>query len=301
MVKSMYAAVAGLRTHQSRMDVISNNIANVNTWGYKSRSANFEDAMYQNVINSTGGNLANGTGGVNSSQLGYGVNMGSISTNFTTGSRGYTGQPLDCMIDGPAFFIVGGYNGGLPVGLDKVAESGLSLSRVGMFGWDNTGQFVDNAGNYVYGFKPIYDADDKLTGFDETQLVQLNMADPKDPTKLLDIKQTSIQADGTIVGVDQDNKPITLGKLAVATVGNPNGLEQGAGYLYQVGANAGAINVSGPTKTTGETISNYLEMSNVDLAMDISTMITTQRGYQANSKIITVTDQMLEELVNMKR
>lgn len=300
MVKSMYAAVAGLRTHQSRMDVISNNIANVNTWGYKSRSANFEDAMYQNVINSTGGNTNGGRGGVNSSQLGYGVNMGSISTNFTTGSRGYTGQPMDCMINGPAFFIVGGYN---KDGIDptQVAKSGLSLSRVGMLGWDNTGHLVDNAGNYVYGYQATTDADGNVTYGTELVPLSFEKQPATIPPVLLDIKQTSIKADGTIVGIDQDNKPITLGKLAVATVGNPGGLEQGSGYLYQVGENAGAINVSGPTKTTGEVISNYLEMSNVDLAMDISTMITTQRGYQANSKIITVTDQMLEELVNMKR
>ena len=87
MVKSMTAAIAGLKSHQTKMDVLGNNIANVNTWGYKSRTTNFQDAMYTNQISGSGGNDSiNGTGGVNTSQLGYGTTVSSISTNFTTGT-----------------------------------------------------------------------------------------------------------------------------------------------------------------------------------------------------------------------
>lgn len=294
MVKSMYAAIAGLRSHQSKMDVISNNIANVNTWGYKSRSANFQDAMYQNVINSTAGNAtAGGTGGQNSSQLGYGVNVGSITTNFTTGSWGFTGDPLNCMINGNGFFIVGPMIADPTAGIasNNFATSGLSLSRVGIFSVDNNGYLIDDGRNYVYGFTQNTD------GTLNTDVLK-PLKIPNDATgQQYKIQTYKIGTDGTITGITFDKEQITIGKLALAAVENPNGLEQSAGYLYSAGPNAGQI-----TAVEGDYfLSNYLEMSNVELASDMASMITTQRGYQANSKIITVTDEMLEQLVNMKR
>lgn len=301
MVKSMYAAVAGLKAHQSKMDVISNNIANVNTWGYKSRSTNFQDAMYQNTINGSGGNAANGgTGGMNPSQLGFGATVSSVSTNFTTGSRGYTGNPLDCMINGPGFFIVGtmnaaGYNN------NGLAASGLSLSKVGIFGPDNNGYLTDNQGNYVYGYAPNTATADDPDDLVETKLVPIQIPIDPDTGERYKIQTWKIGTDGTVVGVDENSKPVTIGKIAVASVENPNGLEQKEGYLYEIGPNAGTVLGMPTTDATGAILGNYLEMSNVDLAQDMSYMITTQRGYQANTKIITVTDQMLEELVNMKR
>ena len=99
MVRSMIAGVAGLKTHQSKLDVIGNNIANVNTWGFKSGSFNFSDSMYSTSINGSGGNdLAGGSGGRNASQVGYGVTTGSITTSFTTGAPAPSANPLDCMI-----------------------------------------------------------------------------------------------------------------------------------------------------------------------------------------------------------
>ena len=95
---------------------------------------------------------------------------------------------------------------------------------------------------------------------------------------------------------------IAIGQLALITVENPNGLEKTNGYYYDIGPNAGTIeHIKANGGAAGKIRGNYLEMANVDLANEFSQMITTQRGYQANSKIITVTDQMLEELVNMKR
>ncbi len=303
MVKSMYAAIAGLRSHQNKMDVISNNIANVNTWGYKSRTANFQDAMYQNLTNSTGGNTeTGGTGGVNSSQLGFGVNMGSISTNFTTGSWGYTGDSMNCMIDGTGFFIVGGMTGntvdgepGIPA--NALADNNMSLSRVGIFTVDNNGYLVDNSGNYIYGFQQN---DDGTWNTDTLRPIQI----PTDEAtgERYNIASYKIGTDGVISAITKDSQKITIGQIAVASVENPNGLEQTAGYLYNIGDNAGqVVGVQTVSTTTGSILSNYLEMSNVDLATEMANMITTQRGYQANTKIITVTDEMLEQLVSMKR
>ena len=307
MVKSMFAAIAGLKTHQSKMDVISNNIANVNTWGYKTRSANFADAMYQNSIQGKGGNnAAGGSGGMNTSQVGFGVNMGSISTDFTTGSWSPTGNGLHCMINGPSFFIVGPMQqGAAGVQSTGLKESGLSLSRVGIFSVDNNGYLVDDQGNYVYGYRSTNPTANPQDTDKELRPIRV----PKDKNTIDDtdgervkLQSYTIGQDGTIVGVDEAGTPYTLGKIAVASVENPNGLEQSQGYLYDIGANAGTVvAVQAGNDAVGKVLSGYLEMANVDLASEIASMITTQRGYQANSKIITVTDEMLEQLVNMKR
>lgn len=308
MVKSMFAAVAGLRTHQAKMDGIGNNIANVNTWGYKTRTTNFQDAMYQNTRTGSGGNMiAGGTGGINSSQLGFGVNVGSISTNFTTGSWNPTGEGLDCMINGTGFFIVGPMIADEAAGVPNtgIANAGLSLSKVGIFRPDNNGYLTDNQGNYVYGYgTKTVDGKEEV---DPTVLKPLRI--PADPAyngtaeegKRYRIESYKIGADGVIVGTDDKSVPHVIGQIAVASVENPNGLEQQTGYLYRIGNNAGSVLGMQTTKATGDILSGYLEMSNVDLAREMSEMITTQRGFQANSKIITVTDEMLEQLVNIKR
>lgn len=304
MVKSMNAAIAGLKSHQTKMDVLSNNIANVNTWGFKSRTTNFQDALYSNSISGSAGKMENGKlGGINTSQIGYGNTVSSISTNFSTGSRQYTGNPLDCMIDGTAFFIVGPFRGqggkATAVEVGKIGESGLFLSRVGIFQPDSNGYLVDNTGNYVYGFAAKADGSFDVTG--GLVPIQIPMDNTANPPARYAIQTWTIGTDGTVVGVDDKNVPHTIGQIAVASVENPSGLEQSNGYLYSIGANAGNVLAMQTTSATGTIKSNFLEMSNVDLASDIATMITTQRGYQANTKIITVTDEMLEQLVNMKR
>lgn len=348
MVKSMFAAIAGLKTHQSRMDVISNNIANVNTWGFKTRSANFADAMYQNRMQGGQGYNVNGySGGMNTSQLGFGVNLSSISTDFTTGSWSPTGNGLHCMINGPSFFIVGPFH---DKSVTNISTGGVFLSRVGIFSVDSNGFLVDDQGNYVYGYactnvgqtmdvdgklvEATFVAPDKTTGQRPLTPIRIPSAkevassdfgtDKNPGTGLIgkpdgsqggsgqvDLDDTgdraefmsyTIGTDGTIVGITKDSKPYTLGKIAVANVQNPNGLEQDQGYLYTVGPNAGTVeDEEAGSDAVGKILSGYLEMANVDLANEIATMITTQRGYQANTKMITVTDEMLAELVNMKR
>ncbi len=314
MVKSMNAAIAGLKSHQTKMDVLSNNIANVNTWGFKSRTTNFQDALYSNSISGSAGKMENGKlGGINTSQIGYGNTVSSISTNYSTGSGQYTGNPLDCMIDGTAFFVVGPYRetgtgqGAVQIKNEEIGKNGLFLSRVGIFQPDSNGYLVDNTGNYVYGYAAKDDGKGNVT-IEKENLVPIRIpenpkgtagADGKKPR--YNIQTWTIGTDGTVVGVDETNVPHTIGKIAVASVENPSGLEQSNGYLYSIGANAGNVLAMQTTSATGTIKSNFLEMSNVDLASDIATMITTQRGYQANTKIITVTDEMLEQLVNMKR
>lgn len=431
MVRSMVAAVAGLKTHQSKMDVIGNNIANVNTWGFKSYSFNFQDSMYANSINGSGGSvMAGAAGGRNASQVGYGSTLSSITNEFGTGAPSPSSNPLDCMIDGTGFFLVGNMVNG---SFTNVADSGLFLSRVGIFRVDNNGYLVDDQRSYVYGYalvngsgipetpatKAEYELNQVEVGVTqngnmytvtingvsvETQQSDFedqiqdwiagavktgdpNDTDPaKQPGKLngytispsfpqekggtdlggwvnllvtrnekgvnpdeatitgaggplegavitpgvehvagtpaqyenelsairiptdpktgrqYEIQSYKINEDGTIVGVDKQNRSIAIGQLALVTVENPNGLEKTNGYYYTPGANAGDVEADKPNGgPSGKIMGGYLEMANVDLANEFSSMITTQRGFQANSKIITVTDEMLAELVNMKR
>ena len=117
-----------------------------------------------------------------------------------------------------------------------------------------------------------------------------------------DIQGWTMNEDGTIMGTDINNRAVPIAQLALVSVENPNGLEKQSGYYYRPGANSGEVEAIKPNGgPVGKIKSGWLEMANVDLANEFSNMITTQRGFQANSKIITVTDEMLQELVNMKR
>lgn len=181
MVKSMFAGVAGLRTHQAKMDVIGNNIANVNTWGFKAGTMSFKDTMYQNTsAGSKGSTSAGGYGGTNANQVGYGVTTGSITYDFSMGSPSPSSRGLDCYIDGTGFYIVGPMVGnGEGFSLedeDVISSKGLSLSRVGKFNVDNQGYLVDDSGNYVYGFENTNTGDLSAGGeFNTTTLKPLRI------------------------------------------------------------------------------------------------------------------------------
>lgn len=325
MVGSMFAAVSGLKAHQTRLDVLGNNIANVNTWGYKAQTAHLEDSAYRNYTVGNG-NLGERGGGVNTSQIGYGSRVGYVSVNYTTGNWNPTGYGSDCMINGAGFFIVTKNldtnnvakwaadidpEGADPVannisvdgatyqgaGFEVTSEAGMQLSRVGILGIDNEGYIVDSNGYYVLNY--------------EGKAMQVPQKTQNLPTgvqgnQYYSFAALTIQKDGTITGVIESpiqhaNKEIVLGQLGIASVQNVNGLQHNEGYYYDIGPNAGTVTGNVTNAATGDILGGYLEMSNTDLANEITTMITTQRGYQANTRIVTVTDEMLQELINMKR
>jgi len=308
MVKSMFSGIAGLRAHQQKMDVIGNNIANVNTFGYKAGRVTFKESIYQTTSSSSGGNDV--FGGSNPSQVGYGSQVGTIDLMFSSGSYAPTDKSTDCMIDGQGFFIVGQKNGETEIKTDpkemSAAMSKYTLSRVGNFAFDGDGFLVDGSSNVIYGFMykdgalnegtlqpirvPYVDKDGKL----------LTPGDSSGtPLKLNSI---SISKTGEITGTDSAGKTVSVGMVAIANVPNPSALEKTQGPYYAIRENTGYIVPYKPGEgTTGKILNYGLEMSNVDLAKEFSEMITTQRGFQANTRIITVTDQMLEELVNIKR
>lgn len=307
MIRSMFAAVAGLRTHQNRMDVISNNIANVNTYGFKAGRATFKESIYQNLYNSASGN--NVLGGKNPSQVGYGSQIGSISVNHAPGNYEPTGYATDCMIGGNGYFLVGPKIGAVQQG---IANSGtdipkLNLTRVGAFTVDGDGYLVDENRNVVYGMQldnPGYvpgtgNLDDIMK---QDVLVPIRV--PIDQaTKLpINLEDIAIGDDGVITGTMDDGTIIKFGQLAICNVPNPNALEKIGSSYYAIRNNTGEVHAFKPGEgTTGSLVSNGLEMSTTDMATEISNMIITQRGFQANSKMITVSDEMLQDLISMKR
>ena len=388
MTGAMYAAIAGLRTHMQNLNVIGNNVANVNTYGYKSARSVFKTALYTTLSGGSDGTTV--VGGANPSQIGYGSTMGSIGIDMSTGNYAVTGMATDLMLDGDGFFILSDkttaeqFNG---TGTDQAVLDGMNLTRVGdfMFGPDGYLAKEDGSG-VVYGFlctgydtngNPTYSdqlVPIRLPGLkvneDGTKEVVYPSVDPdtkrlqdathevtngadtvEEPYPKVELSGITIDRNtGTITGTTKDtNELITIGVIAVGNVKNPNGVTNLGDNYYQAGAGSGGLSVSllgGAAQTMfgtpadpagkayymnqslannqagggnnnaaddapdscrlrsgGKTrvLQNGLEMSKTDLAQEISQMILTQRGYQANTRIITVTDSMLEELVNMKR
>jgi len=158
----MYAAIGGLKTHMANLNVIGNNIANVNTAGYKAQRMTFQESIYATSRSGSDGGVT--TGGNNPSQIGYGSSIGSIDLNMTPGTYNPTGFGLDCMIDGEGFFLVGDKNLNINGAEDLTKPL---LTRVGNFWKDPEGYICDRNGNVLYGFATVYNPDYDPTATDE--------------------------------------------------------------------------------------------------------------------------------------
>jgi flagellar hook protein FlgE len=276
-MKSLYSGVSGLRNHQTKMDVIGNNIANVNTSGYKSQRTTFRDLFYQTTSSpSTGsGNI----GGTNASQVGYGAKVGSIDTINTISGYSPTDKATDLYINGEGYFAV------------QNSSGDIRYTRLGALNFDSEGNLVDVNGSKVYG-------ENGATALTSSTTV------PNDTIKI-DLKKynnITINPDGTISAYNTTAKQIeTVGQITVAVIDNNDALVAEGNSYYSAGNNAGDITYAVAGVNSGSLVTGGLEMSNVDLAKEFSDMIITQRGFQANSKIISVADEMLQELVNLKR
>lgn len=338
MLRSMDSAVAGLRAHQNKMDVIGHNLANVNTFGFKAQTYTFKEAMYQTSTASTGGTTE--AGGSNAAQYGYGTLMGTIGVDMTSSTPSYVGG-LNASINGEGFFLTsskkyetttgtgtGTSNVDTSIGTSAapkdVKDMGAewSYTRVGQFSVDSKGYVVDGNGNFVYGFYP--DDFNATTGKlkDSVKLKPLRIPTDVDATKTppkltFSTDATAKASKATSVSVNKlgeitatvtpDGKDavagVHIGTLAIVTFQNPEGLTKAGETYYSADSkdNTGRADVSVPGGEVATLMSGYIEASNVDLAKEFADMIMTQRGFQANSKMITVSDEMLNELVNMKR
>lgn len=276
MMRSLYSGVTGLKNHQTKMDVIGNNIANVNTVGYKSSRVIFQDIYSQTIkpaSTSTGS-----TGGTNPQQIGLGVQAATIDVMTTVGTPQYTGYALDLSIDGDGYFVID----------DGSGTGSFTYTRAGNLYTDSDNNLVDANGNYIMGFETT-----ATSPYAETDLKKITI----DPS----YTDVSIDSQGQVTALNGSTSE-TIAIIAIATFSNPNGLEKTGESSYRTTVNSGDPTFSAPdTGRAGKLNPGTLEMSNVDLTAEFADMIVTERGFQANSRIITTTDEMLEELVNMVR
>jgi flagellar hook protein FlgE len=275
MMRGMFAAISGLKTHQVMLDVTSNDIANVNTIGYKSARATFKDSLTQLQRGASG--PGGGTGGSNAAQIGLGTQLGSIDNLMQSGAMQPTGNPFDVAIQGPGFFRVAPSAATPPT----PNAAGVEYTRAGNFTTNSAGYLVTQDGYFVQG----------RTAAGADTLIQI----PTDATNI------AIGQSGDVTYVDAAGVRQTAGLLSLATFSNAAGLERSGSNRWLQSANSGAPTVGTPGPQFGSTTAGAIEMSNVDLAQSFTNMITAQRGFQANSRVISTADEMLQDLVNLKR
>lgn len=263
MLKSMYSGISGMKANQTKMDVIGNNVANVGTTSFKKSTTRFSDTLYQNMI--FAGAPSEGAGGTNPGQVGIGVKVNGIYKSMSQGSLQPTGRPSDLAIDGDGFF---------PVSRDGQ----VVYTRDGSFSLDTNGNLTNGDG-YL-----LLDSDNNPIEIPKTNLNGNNVV------------AYNISKDGQVsISLDDGTKE-NLSKIQVYTFQNPEGLEALAGNLYSTSANSGI-----PVDGNGSIIQGAVEMSNVDLSEEFTEMIVTTRAFQAAGKMITTSDELLQEIINLKR
>ncbi|WP_158737698.1 flagellar basal body rod protein FlgG [Alteribacillus sp. YIM 98480] len=261
MLRSMYSGISGMKNFQQKLDVTGNNISNVNTFGFKKGRATFKDMVSQQIAGATG--PGENRGGVNPRQVGLGTQLGTIDTVHTQGSLQNTNRELDLGISGDGFFQV-------------VDGDQTFYTRAGNFYLDEEGDIVNGDGLYLDG-----------------------AGDMNIPATA---ESFSIGEEGTITYVDENGDLQDAGEIEVAQFANPEGLQKSGDNLYQETENSGEPEISNPGEDgAGTLVAGTLEMSNVDLSEEFTEMITAQRGFQANTRGITTADEVLQELMNLKR
>ncbi|TCJ05982.1 flagellar hook protein FlgE [Cytobacillus praedii] len=400
MLRSMYSGISGMKNFQTKLDVIGNNIANVNTYGFKKGRVTFKDTMNQMVAGASA--ATDNRGGTNPMQIGLGSALATIDTIHTGSSLQSTGRALDLGIDGDGYFVV------------KQGDQVL-YTRAGNFYVDDNGTLVNSDGLKVQAYKSgvledivvnvnatlpalatneiklngslpdpstlkpgagsdvqqmkivdekgvehtldyQYVVDAAGTGWEVKITNQKSTADPKasisvplayDATnktytapadidlatlELTDAGTAKINVDklkqegdsitaqanpngnlsgklesfnigptGEVNGVYSNGQIRSLGTVALAKFSNTSGLLKAGNNLFQETINSGTANINVPGSGRGSIAAGSLEMSNVDLSEEFTEMIVTQRGFQANTRIITTSDEILQELVNLKR
>ena len=286
MLRSLYSGVSGLRTHQQMMDVTGNNIANVSTTGFKSSATVFQDTLSQTLQGAaapTAGGIAPPFGGTNPAQVGLGVRLAGISTNMGQGSSQLTGRATDLAVQGDGYFVV------------KTGNENL-YTRAGSFSLDARGQLTTPAGGLVQGIAVAASGTSPAVAAGTITI-------PTDGS----IESYTIAPDGKVTGNKSDGTGlVTLGQVELATFPNPAGLAKVGGSMLRATPNSGAVIAGRAAGTPGADgrgllAVGVLEMSNVDLAQEFTNMIIAQRGFQANSRIISASDEILQDLVNLKR
>ena len=259
MIRSLYVAKTGLEAEQTRMDVIANNLANVNTSGFKGSRAVFQDLLYQNLTQ-PGAQSSQTTQYPSGLQLGTGVRPVATERLMTQGNLTQTGNSLDVAVDGQGFFQV------------LKPDGTIAYTRDGTFQLNNQGQIV-TAGGY---------------------LVQPTVTVPASAQTVTIGNDGTVSV--TLPG---QSAPQQVGTLQLASFANPTGLQSAGDNLYLQTGSSGAPNTGQPSLNgLGTLQQGYLESSNVNVVAELVDMISTQRAYEINSKAVQASDQMLQYVNN---
>lgn len=271
MVRSLYSAASGMIAQQTNVDVISNNLANVNSTGYKSESASFKSLLYQDLQAKT--TSANGEQKPVSAQVGLGSRVSAVTSHYTQGSANATDSTTDFMINGDGFFAVQDLDGNT-----IYTRNGNFLFAVAQEGF-----MLSTAEGY-----PVLSSD----GSPIVLSSEYNSA------------KITVDSDGNLCYPDESNNPAPMGiKIALFQFTNPSGLDKiGSSYLKESEASGVPLNEDyDDVGTKSKLKQGYLEASNVNVATEMVNLITAQRAYELCSKAITTSDTMMEQANNLKR
>jgi flagellar hook protein FlgE len=282
MIGSFQTGVSGLQVFQKDLEVIGNNIANVNTVGYKSSHMEFQDALSASLVT-----------GSNPMQVGTGVSTAAINTSYTGGPINPTGNTNDLAISGAGFFL-----------LKDVSSDANYVTRDGQLGLDGAGFVVTNSGMRVQGYtgpgpytsaSPIGD----IQINDAAAIAALNNTTSPAPS----LVSYSIDSQGQVNARMSDGTSGVIAQFVLQNFTNPQSLIKQGNNVYAFSPSAGPLAVAAAPTTggLGQIYAGALEGSNVDLSVEMTSMITAQRAFEANAKIVTTTDEVLQDLVNLKR
>ena len=261
-MRALRTAASGMAAQQLNVEVISNNIANMNTVGFKKQRAEFQDLLYQNVERMGAQSSSQGTVVPTGIQIGAGVKAGAVYRVTEQGTPQQTGNPYDMAIDGRGYFQV------------TLPSGEIGYTRAGNLALSPEGQIVTDDG---YPLEPA-------------------ISIPQDTVKLTISKTGLVQA--TQQG---QTAPTTVGQIQLATFFNEAGPEAIGDNLLLETAASGAANIGSPGDVGfGQILQAYTEASNVDAVSEISALIIAQRAYEMNSKVISTADQMMSVTSQVK-
>jgi len=274
MLNSLSSAVTGLDSFQQDMDVIGNNIANINTDGFKAGVVNFADSFGNSLAASAG-----------SGQIGTGVSVQGITNNWSQGAVTATGINTDLAISGNGFFVV-----------QDPTSGSQYVTQDGTFSVNSSGNLVTAGGQMVLG-----------TNNGSTTLAPITIdatGAPSTAAPGATLTSFAINSQGQVNVTLSDGTTFTRAQIMLQDFQDPQALVSQTGNLYSNMANAGPVQ-SAPaapgTSDLGQIESGYVEISNVDLSQEMANLIIAQRGFEANSKIVTTSNEVLQTLVNMKQ
>ncbi len=263
MIRALFSAASGMNAQQTNVENIANNIANANTAGFKSRRAQFQDLLYQNLIQ-PGAAATQQTVVPTGLQLGLGTRAVSNEVIFTQGDFSETDNPLDVVIQGNGFFQV------------LQASGQVAYTKAGTFHLNNTGQIVDPNGNLLD--PPITIPPNALS---------LTIGSDGTVSYTLPGQSAAQQA----------------GQIQLANFVNPSGLNSIGQSLFQQTDASGApvIGAPGGQDGVGTLMQGYVEQSNVSIVQEFVNLIVSQRAYEANSKVVKAADDMYQQVNNLRQ